>query len=92
MAGGTRPSDGPGNFPEDIKAGDPLSSFEEITPGNSDLTNGTTRAILLAETGTVTVLGENDSVAVELPLVGGVWHPIRAKRITAASADVFAGR
>lgn len=72
-----------------------LSRFEEVTP-NDDTDIEVTRAIYLAASGDVAVIGELDSSAVTIPdLVGGVWHPMRVKRIldtgTAASA-VLVGR
>lgn len=54
-----------------------------VTPADTDLENGVTDGVLLDATGTVSLTFADGTETDTINLVGGVIHPIQARRIRA---------
>jgi hypothetical protein len=67
----------------------PILDLVPHTPAGTDLAGGTSKGILLAETGTITYQNPDGVSRADIPLAGGVIHRIAAMRVTAASTDVW---
>lgn len=65
-----------------------LTRFRAITPGTGDLAVSGVypRGISATVAGTIDVVGVDDTTAVTVPIAAGVFQPICAKKITAATA------
>ena len=65
-----------------------LTRFRSIAASEADLAlDGVyPRGISVTVEGTITVIGVDDDAAVAVQVVAGVFHPICAKKITAATA------
>lgn len=60
----------------------------DVTPGASDLTPGVTRAIKLSADDTVTVeMKDQTGTTVDVILIGGVWHAMRVRKVTAVTGS-----
>jgi hypothetical protein len=60
----------------------PGVSFEAITPADSDLTNGPTRAVWVGGSGNLSVIGAGDTSAVLIEAIAaGTLLPISVKQI-----------
>ena len=62
----------------------PARKLVAITAADADLTN-VTKGIYVAGAGTLVITAADDSAAVTVTATAGSYHPIRAKRIAAAS-------
>ncbi|OWJ78457.1 MULTISPECIES: spike base protein, RCAP_Rcc01079 family [Haematobacter] len=67
----------------------PLLHIFDILPGEP--LAYVTRAILLAEEGTVTLTTLGGETVTTLPLAPGVWHPVMATAVGAASVRIQGG-
>jgi len=78
-------------FPK-VEAG--IRSQLLYTPAAGAIANGPIDGVLLEETATITAQLVDDGAGVTSTLAGGIWHPMQATHITAAtttSGDVTIG-
>lgn len=68
----------------------PAVSGAPITPGPADL-DPVTRAIYVGGSGDITVTFPDDTVATFVAVASGIILPVRAKKVTAASATGLIG-
>lgn len=75
---------------------DPIGHAVAITPDDATDLPWITTAIYVGGSGNMSVILEGDSVAVTLnSLAGGIWHPIKAKRVRSTgttATGLVAGR
>jgi hypothetical protein len=69
---------------------DPILDPVPVTPANTDLAGGPTKAILLSADGTVDIVTAAGTTRTGIPLAGLVMHKLCAARITACTASVWA--
>jgi len=62
----------------------PARKLVDITAADSDLTN-VTKGIYVGGAGTLVITAVDDTASVTVTATAGSYHPIRAKRIAAAS-------
>ena len=77
---------------EEIGVSDPGSSLALITPHASNLLpGGTARSLWITAAGDISIICENDTEAVTIPVVAGLL-PLRVKavRITGTTATAYA--
>lgn len=67
-------------------------SLKAVTPANSDLPSGVTRALWIGGTGDVAIVAENDGTTA-VTIVGvpaGTLLPVRAKRVNSTNTTATA--
>jgi hypothetical protein len=66
----------------------PITNAVAVTPDDDDDLASVARALYVGVSGDVAVIFADGTAAVTLTgLAGGVWHPIRVKRVLATGTD-----